>query len=541
MPSSAKKRTAVKKQQERTPSPQPANTSQDDACAPAATLLSFTQFIISATIEDIEKFLAFAATTPEGQNLQTLWQRAHKEGYRNGKKAVLLNVERKMEDKLEEGVKRGKDLGREEGYAVAKGVFDSMVEKIKAKESPKTSTADSCTQTDLPIATTGTSVYTQTTPQTATTTSVFAQTNPTMFATTPQSPAPSRNGKNAKIDSASEIPLHTTVFSSPTPSASVSNQSTPSTAVTVLETRPTMANFDQKPEKLEKPPFFNQITSKTPTPSIPEPTDDIARVYASPHTPNDVVLQPLRVPTCSTTASSSELPAAIGDQKSVLSRAVFESQPPTVSTASTSIAIALETRPELVDLEKIHQKVEKSAKFTQNTLESIVSDQSKRADNTSMPPALTDVATDLKTRSATVGFMKKHENIGFSPIFTRNPPKSLVSDCFSWADDAVELPTVSTEPMKQPRDLSCLRSSSPSKNSFSSLQRRRNNKNRLHFNSKLQYRCHHISSNPYYHSQKSYYHSQPPFPVSFELNWDRDPRLADLGIALRSLGWIRAP
>ena len=59
---------------------QPASTSQDDACAPAATLLSFSNFIISATIEDVKKFLAVATTTLEGRNLQYLWRRAYKEG-----------------------------------------------------------------------------------------------------------------------------------------------------------------------------------------------------------------------------------------------------------------------------------------------------------------------------------------------------------------------------------------------------------------------------------------------------------------------------
>jgi hypothetical protein len=130
---------------------QPASTSQDDVCAPAATLLSFSNFIVMATIEDIEKFLAVAATTLENQNLQLLWRRAYKDGYKDARKAALQNLERKMEEKFEEGVERGMDLGRKEGYMVAKEGFDSLLGKIKVREAQKKAdTTDSCTQTDPP-------------------------------------------------------------------------------------------------------------------------------------------------------------------------------------------------------------------------------------------------------------------------------------------------------------------------------------------------------------------------------------------------------
>jgi hypothetical protein len=392
------------------------------------------------------------------------------------------------------------------------------------------------------------------------------------------------NRKNPKIGSTSEIRPNIVVFSSPTPSVTSIDSPEPSTAITALEMRPTMANFAQKLEKLEKPTISNQITSKLLSSSLVGPTGDIARVYASQSTPNDVVLQLQSAPATTTTASSSELPAAIGDQKSVLSRAFFESQPPTVSTAPTSIAIALETRPKLVDFEKIHQKVEKSAKFTQNTPESIVSDQSKRADNTSTPPAPTDVATDLKTASETVGFMKKHENIEFSPNFTRKatepivsdnskcaddtytPPalatiipdfetrskkssftendrnveKSAVSTCFSWADDSEPLHSPSTAPTKHLRDFSSLRSSSP--NPFSSLRRRhRNHKNSRHFNNfRSQFNCQHTNSNFCYHIPvRTPYRSSHWQPHLSPLNWDQDPKLVDLSNALQALGWVR--
>jgi hypothetical protein len=245
----------------------------------------------------------------------------------------------------------------------------------------------------------------------------------------------------------------------------------------------------------------------------------------------------------------------------------------------------------MVDFAKIHHKVEKPAIFTQNTPEPIVLGHSKCTDDVNAPPAPTSVATDLKTPSETTGFIKNHQkvekspiltqkdssalvsgviklkdddglpteptiivpalethsttavftkNIEKSPILTQKTSKSLVSDCLNWADDSESLHSPSTAPTKQPRDLSGLRSSISSKNSFSSLQRRRrSNKNRRHFNLEPQYHCHHTPLNPYHHSQKSYRHSQPPFPVSFKLNWDRDPRLADLSNALLALGWVR--
>jgi hypothetical protein len=54
-----------------------AGISQVDAHAPAVTRLSFLNFINIATTEDIKKFLTFAATTPEGKNLEYLWEQAY--------------------------------------------------------------------------------------------------------------------------------------------------------------------------------------------------------------------------------------------------------------------------------------------------------------------------------------------------------------------------------------------------------------------------------------------------------------------------------
>jgi hypothetical protein len=152
---------------------QPASTSGVDANAPA-TRLSFFNFITIATTEDIENFINIAATTPEGENLKYLWERAYKEGFENGQKVIqptLQRIGKKLEEKFDKGVARGMDLGREEGYMLAKQGFDGIVKGLKAREAPKVDTVVASTQTD---------------PRAITTESTSTQTNPTTFTTTSQ-------------------------------------------------------------------------------------------------------------------------------------------------------------------------------------------------------------------------------------------------------------------------------------------------------------------------------------------------------------------
>ena len=100
---------------------------------------------------------------PEGGNLVNIWRRVHGEGYKKGRKSLLHNLEKKMENKFEEGVKKGMDLGREEGYTVTKERFDSIVKRLKAREASKnTSLINSGTQTYLTITTTSVSDSLQT-------------------------------------------------------------------------------------------------------------------------------------------------------------------------------------------------------------------------------------------------------------------------------------------------------------------------------------------------------------------------------------------
>jgi hypothetical protein len=335
------------------------SASRDDAHSSADTSLSFFSFILAATTEDIEKFLAFAATTPEGMNLQHLWRRAYKEGYKNAKKVVLQDVEKRLEAKYEEGIERGMDLGREEGYTVAKGAFDSMIEKIKAREAPKTNTTNVDTQTDIPPTTT-TFIFTKTNPTTfaamsqartlvetgvstclaptiavsesvQTTSCTFplavsttqTEIRPSQHvdissstgAATSQSPVPFENSKNTKNcavrPTISKKSQNITIRSSPTSSSTSSDLTTPSTTITRLETRSAEVGFFKKHQK-NNLPIFIETTPEISALSTVEHTDGIKEVYASPPTLNDAIFHS---PSLSLNASSSPTQYTIEHKK----------------------------------------------------------------------------------------------------------------------------------------------------------------------------------------------------------------------------------
>jgi hypothetical protein len=121
----------------------------------------FRDFIKLADINTITCFLTTATSTLESENLEALWKRAYEEGYENGRKSLLPDIGRKLEERFEEGIERGMDLGREEGYTVAKEGFDGIVKGLRAREAQKSSTAGTSAQTDPP-ATTTTSISVQT-------------------------------------------------------------------------------------------------------------------------------------------------------------------------------------------------------------------------------------------------------------------------------------------------------------------------------------------------------------------------------------------
>ena len=266
-----------------------------------------------------------------------------------------------------------------------------------------------------------------------------------------------KSGKNSKTRSTSKKSLNLAVLSSPTPSLIVYNSPTPSTTTPALETRQKTANFYPKVENDEVSP--NSESTKTTPQTLPPGTfehlNNVARAHTSLRTLNDVDLRPLtHTTTVTQSASSSESSQptqSTEHQKSVLLRAVFESQLSTESPVSTTIVTALKTRPESTSSAKNYEKVEKLPIFTQKDAEPIVLDHSKCADNIYMSPAYTSIVTNLELRSATAVFMKNHQK---SPIFIQNDPESLISGHFNWEINTESLPTQSIAPTKHPCDLS---------------------------------------------------------------------------------------
>lgn len=336
-----------------------------------------------------------------------------------------------------------------------------------------------------------------------------------------QSSAPFDEGKNTKIQVSttraitSEISEGITIFSPPTSSATTLDTSASPTATTAFQTRPTMAEIAQKPQKIEKSTISSQTTPQTLAHSSTRPMNDATRVHTSTAPSNNIVLHP---PTPSSTASSPEVPVATEHEKS----GVFESQSYTDYTVPITIAAGFKKHSESSDFMENRPKIEISPISIQNhhpePLESLVSGDA----STAQPPE--------STKGATV--ILSPEN----PSKTaRNKPQtteSPISDRFDWAKDATALPITPTFPQHPPRDLSCLRSTST--HPFSSLRRRLGRpKNRRK------------SRNPQGHHGHWHFYTQPrhhsshPYTPSPSLNWDQDPRLFELSQALKALGWVR--
>ena len=270
-------------------------------------------------------------------------------------------------------------------------------------------------------------------------------------ADTSQSPAPLGNGKKLEnnqfkrnyCENSSVVPI----FSSPTPSSTLSDPTALSTGIKALETRSKMVNFAQKPENTENTPISSQTTSKITTPGTVGPINDVTQAYATLPTPNDAFFQP---PTSSISASSSPTQHLTGNLKSALLCAVFESKPPTGFLAPTSIITTIKSRLESASFMKIHQKHEKSHIFPKIVPESLVSGHSKWMDDiySFLPPPV--IVTAFETCSTTAYFMKIHQKVEKSTNFNQNHLKLLVSGCFF-----IELlPTSSIAPTKHPCDLS---------------------------------------------------------------------------------------
>jgi len=151
-----------------TPSPAPNAASPVNAPAPAiANCIAFRTFIELADLESIKHFLTTAASTPEGRNLEYLWDRAFEEGQR----ALLQRLDKKLNDADDRGYSRGFEEGQsskfnvfatglEEGRAdhsewIAAGHGDhcfspiAVLAESSVQTNPKPVSTSTCTQTDI--------------------------------------------------------------------------------------------------------------------------------------------------------------------------------------------------------------------------------------------------------------------------------------------------------------------------------------------------------------------------------------------------------
>ena len=288
-----------------------------------------------------------------------------------------------------------------------------------------------------------------------------------------ESPALPRNEKNSKFSTNAttiEISHYNTVSLPPTSSVGSPNSPALSTTFTALETRSKTAHFAPKLKKLEKSLTPSQTTTG-PSSNLFEPINDAARVHATLATPYDIISCPL---TSSTAASSSPLPATT--------------------------------------------RLEKGAGFGNGF-------ENSQLNTVSDTMAFDGTVSGLESSSKVAGFAQEHSK---TTIFNKIHPKMPVSEPVNWGDEANTLPIVPTYPQYPPRNLSCLRSTTP--HPFSSLRRRHN-----HPKKRQNTKCGYGHSHSYH-----WHHSSHPYtPSHASLNWDRDPRLFDLSNALKALGWVR--
>jgi hypothetical protein len=128
----------------------------------------------------IERLIGLAKDSPPDSALGIVWKHVYEEAYQNGRKEVLQNLGRKLEENFIEGEIEGIKKGKEKYYG--KGIVVGECEEHKRWTaaghsdhcfSPTDVLEDVGTQTDPP-ATTTTSISTQTNPTTLVATSLRA-------------------------------------------------------------------------------------------------------------------------------------------------------------------------------------------------------------------------------------------------------------------------------------------------------------------------------------------------------------------------------
>ena len=70
----------------------------------------------------IERLVGLAKNSQPNSALGIVWRHAYEEGYQNGRKEVLQNLGRKLEEKDKEGVKKGQELYY--GKGIVRGEYD---------------------------------------------------------------------------------------------------------------------------------------------------------------------------------------------------------------------------------------------------------------------------------------------------------------------------------------------------------------------------------------------------------------------------------
>jgi hypothetical protein len=440
-----------------------------DAHAPATTRLSFFNFLTIATTENVLAFLELAATTPEGANLERLWERAYEEGYEKGRKSLLRNLERKMEERFEEGVERGKDLGREEGYTVAKEAFDDIIKKVKARETPKVDTSEAEAQTDPPSIPT-TSISTQTT-----------------FPTTSKARSFVENGVDARLAPTVAVSTQTNaLIVTATPTTSMATQTellnTISRATTDLfvQTDPISSQLSCQ---VIKPPSSSlssvPVIPPVHTTTMGTQTDITTFQHLKISFPTSVAASQSPVPSKNAIKHEFSLNCSENPPKST----VFSSPTPSVtsldSTKSFTTTTALKRRSTIAGFTQNGQIVENSNSSKQTSLPAFfehtndvtgvhtsqptpndvfprpttLSRVASSPEDSQAPagtghkksallranfesqtptelPVPTSIVTALKTHPEKAGFMGKHKKIDISPISNQNHlelPKSPVS------------------------------------------------------------------------------------------------------------------
>ena len=266
---------------------------------------------------------------------------AYDKGYNNGRKAILQNLGKKLEEKIKEGQKEGIKIGKEKYYG--KGIVvgeceehnrwkaagdgercfmpTSVLDEVALRQihpppfyaprqmslskqtwlAPKrvaSSSNSPCHYQHLPSCSLSILGYHRH-PYQDWTSKHLKIGSPTRLDMS-QYPVLSENGQNHKKDSTAEFSLN--CHRNLEPYLTSSDSKTPTNTSITLEMRSKPANFILNHQNVENPSFFSQKNTSTHSHNTVQHTMDVVRVHTSLRTPNDVVLQ-LPTPTMASSSS----------------------------------------------------------------------------------------------------------------------------------------------------------------------------------------------------------------------------------------------